>query len=163
MYATSPNKTNNNPTQFLHTTNPTPPHHPPKLNFHHKEPQINLCCCLNNNINIKDNNNNKNNIINDNNNKNNNNNTHTQNKTTSKQLGCDLIVISLVFFILCFVYVSILFNNACTNQLLILLILHRSLCLLLDPWYCPLCTVSHVFHLPLSFPSLPTPCLCQCS
>ena len=32
---------------------------PPKLNFHHEEPQINHWCCLNNNINIKDNNKNK--------------------------------------------------------------------------------------------------------
>ena len=54
----------------LHTTPPPP--HPPKLNFHHKEPQINLWCCLNNNINIKDKNN-KNNIANDNKNKNKNN------------------------------------------------------------------------------------------
>ena len=43
-----------------------PPHHPPKLNFHHKELQINLWCCLNSNINIKDNNNNKNTINNNN-------------------------------------------------------------------------------------------------
>ena len=60
----------------------TPPHptttHPPKLNFHHKEPQINLSCCLNNNINFKDNNNNKYNVNNDNDNKNNNNNNKTK-------------------------------------------------------------------------------------
>ena len=74
-------------------TTPTQRQHPTKLNFHHKEPQINLWCCLNNNINIKDNNNNKNNVNKDNNNNNNNNNNP---KTTSKQLGCDLIVISLV-------------------------------------------------------------------
>ena len=36
-------------------------HHPPKINIHHKEPQINLWCCLNNNINITVNNNNNNN------------------------------------------------------------------------------------------------------
>ena len=60
----------------------TPPHHhPPKLNFHHKEPQINLWCCLNNNINIKDNNNNKNK---NNKNKNNNNNDNNNNKSTIK-------------------------------------------------------------------------------
>ena len=59
-----------------------------KLNFHHKEPQINLRCCLNNNIKIMDNNNNKNN---NNNNKNNNN-----NNNNLKAVGCDLIVISLV-------------------------------------------------------------------
>ena len=52
-----------------HPNHPTPP--TMKLNFRHKEPQINLRCCLNNNINIMDNNNNKNN---NNNNKNNNSN-----------------------------------------------------------------------------------------
>ena len=60
----------------LNTTPPPNPTHPtpPKLNFLHKEPQINLWCCLNNNIKIRDNNNNKNNINNDNTTTNNNNN-----------------------------------------------------------------------------------------
>ena len=40
----------------LHTTQP------PKLNFHHNKPQINLWCCISNIINIKDNNNNNNNV-----------------------------------------------------------------------------------------------------
>ena len=54
----------------LHTTT-TPPHPTQhKLNFHHKEPQIN--------ISIKDNNNNKNNFNNYDNNKNN---TNNNNKT----------------------------------------------------------------------------------
>ena len=51
---------------------PTIPPHPPKLNFHLKEPQINLKVYLNN---IKNNNNNKNNINNNSNNNNNNNQT----------------------------------------------------------------------------------------
>ena len=59
--------------------------HRQQLNFYHKEPHINL-------INIKDNNNNKININNDNNSNNNNN-----NKINSKQFGCDLIIISLVY------------------------------------------------------------------
>ena len=73
---------------------PPPPPPPPKLNFLHKEPQINLWCCLNNNINIRDNNNKKT--------------TSTTSTTTTittiseqnnlKTIGCDLIVISLVSF-----------------------------------------------------------------
>ena len=54
---------------------PTIPPHPPKLNFHLKEPQINLKGYLNN---IKNNNNNKNNI-NKNSTYNNNNNNQTKN------------------------------------------------------------------------------------
>ena len=78
----------------LHTTSTTTTRPPTmKLNFHHKEPQINLLCCLNNNINIKDN---KNNDKQDNNNNNN---------TTKKQLGCDIIVISLE-----------LYNTGCTAK-----------------------------------------------
>ena len=46
-----------------------PPPTPPKLIFHHKEPQINLWYCLNNNINIKDNNNKNSNFDDNNNNK----------------------------------------------------------------------------------------------
>ena len=81
----------------LHTPHP-PPHHHQELYFHYKEPQINLWSCLNNNINIKDNINNKNNL----NSANNNTTTQQQqqqpkNKPTSKQLGCDFIVISLVY------------------------------------------------------------------
>ena len=54
--------------------------YPPKLNFHYKEPHINLWCCLNNKINIKDNNNNnRNNRNNDNNNHNHNNNNNNNN------------------------------------------------------------------------------------
>ena len=53
----------------------TPPT-PPKLNFHHKEPQINLLCNLTNNINIKNMNNDKNNINADKKIKNNNKNNH---------------------------------------------------------------------------------------
>ena len=53
---------------------------PPKLNFHQKDPQINLWCCLSNNINIKDNDNNDNNINNDKNNNNNNNNNNHKTK-----------------------------------------------------------------------------------
>ena len=66
--------------------------HQPKLNFYHKEPHINL-------INIKDNNNNKININNDNNDNNSNNSNNNNNKITSKQLGCDLILISLVVWV----------------------------------------------------------------
>ena len=69
---------------LLFTT--TPPSHR-ELYFHRKRHQINLWFCLNNNINSKDNKNNKNNDNKDNN-----------NKTTTKQLGCDIIVISLVSF-----------------------------------------------------------------
>ena len=53
-----------------HKPQPAIPPHPPKLNFHLKEPQINLKVYLNN---IKNNNNNKNNINNNSNNNNNNN------------------------------------------------------------------------------------------
>ena len=76
----------------VHTTTP----HHRELYFHRMQHQINLWCCLNNNINIKDNNNNKNNDNDCNYNNNNNNNSNNNNKTTLKQLGCDLIVISLV-------------------------------------------------------------------
>ena len=75
----------------LHTTSTTAP----KLNFHHKESQINLWCCLSNNIYIMDNNN-KNNINNDKNKKNNINNNN--NKTSLMGFGKIEINLVILYF-----------------------------------------------------------------
>ena len=69
---------------------------PPLKICNFQEHQIKNLCYLNNTINIQGNKNkNNNNIIN--NNKNNNNNNKNNNNNNLKAVGCDLIVISLVY------------------------------------------------------------------